>query len=310
MAHVLHRATFAAVSLAVTVAVAEPQHLVPNLPPLLNPALTRGAVVGNQVEHVAQTGETFAKLAAWYGVDAKVLAAENSLPPTARLKPGQSVTIPTRHIVPPGSHEGIVVNIPQRHLFYFSGSTLVAHYPVAIGRGDWRTPEGGFHVAVKEENPTWNVPKSIQEEMQREGKPVKEKIPPGSDNPLGKHWLGLNRENVGIHGTNNPDSIFRSTTHGCVRMHAKDVEELFAKVAVNTPVTVIYQPLLIAVAEDGVYVEAHPDVYKKGGDWAGTLQKVAADAGITDKIDWNAARTVLAKREGVARLVSRVAQVP
>jgi L,D-transpeptidase ErfK/SrfK len=302
--------TCVAFALVVVVTVAEPQAPVPGLPPPLDPALTRGAVVGDQAQHVVQAGETFPKLAAWWGVDAKVLAAENNLPLTARLKPGQSLTIPTRHIVPPGSHDGILVNIPQRHLFYFSGGSVVAHYPVAVGRGDWRTPEGGFHVAVKEENPTWNVPKSIQEEMRREGKPVKDKIPPGPDNPLGQYWIGLNRENVGIHGTNNPDSIFRSTTHGCIRMHAKDVKELFAKVPVKTPVTVIYQPVLMAAADDGVYVEAHPDVYRKGGDWGGTLRKISADAGLTEKVDWDAVGQVLAKREGVARLVARVTQLP
>lgn len=303
----LPRATMVSIALVAAIAAAEPQDLVPGLPPFLDPALTR-AVIGDKTQHVAQAGETLPKLGAWYGVDPKVLAAENHLPAAAKLKPGQTLTIPTRHIVPPGGYDGIVVNIPQRHLFYFAGGKLVAHYPVAVGRGDWRTPEGGFRVAVKEENPTWNVPKSIQEEMRREGKPVQEKVPPGPDNPLGKYWIGLNRENVGIHGTNNPDSIFRSTTHGCVRMHAKDVEELFSKVAVNTPVNVIYQPVLLAVAQDGVYVEAHPDVYRKGGDWAGTLQKVATEGGAADKIDWEAVRQVLAKREGVARPVARAAQ--
>jgi L,D-transpeptidase ErfK/SrfK len=307
MPHTLTRASSAALVVLLGVfTTAEPQDVVSGLPPLLDPAATRAAVVGEEAaSHLVQAGETFPKLAAWYGVDAKVLAAENGVPPTAKLQPGQSVKIPTRHVIPSGTHDGIVINIPQRHLFYFTGGNLVSHYPVAVGRGDWRTPTGGFHVATKEENPTWDVPKSIQEEMRRNGKAVTEKVPPGPDNPLGKFWLGLNRSGVGIHGTNNADSIYRSTTHGCIRMHAGDIEDLFSKVAVKTPVNVIYQPVLMAIADNGVFVEAHPDVYRKGGDSVGALRRIATEAGVADKIDWAVVTQVVGKREGVARPVMK-----
>jgi L,D-transpeptidase ErfK/SrfK len=281
------------------------QEPVAQLPPLLDPAVTRSAIVGEDVTHTTTPGDTLPKLAAWYGVDAKVLASENQLRPGAALKPGQALHVPNRHIVPSGTYDGILINIPQRHLFHFQGGALGGHYPIAVGRGDWRTPTGGFHVAVKETNPTWEVPRSIQQEMIQQGKAPITSIPPGPENPLGKYWIGLNRTGVGIHGTNSPESIYHSGTHGCIRMHADGIEKLFNSVAVNTPVTVIYQPVLFGVASDGVYLEAHPDVYRKGGNAVAVVEKLAVEAGVADRIDWEAVRQVLAKREGVARPIAR-----
>jgi lipoprotein-anchoring transpeptidase ErfK/SrfK len=58
-------------------------------------------------------------------------------------------------------------------------------------------------------------------------------VGPGKDNPVGTRWLGLNRKGYGIHGTNNPRSIGKRASHGCVRMRNRDVEDLFARVAVG-----------------------------------------------------------------------------
>ncbi|HXG55169.1 MAG TPA: L,D-transpeptidase [Vicinamibacterales bacterium] len=172
-----------------------------------------------------------------------------------------------------------------------------------MGRGDWRTPTGGFHIATKEPDPSWEVPKSIQEEMRRNGKPVITSVPAGPDNPLGKYWLGFDRSGVGIHGTNSPNSIYRSATHGCIRMRAESIEELFGKVEVNTAVNVIYQPVLLGIDGDGIYLEAHPDVYKKGGDPVAVVRRLVTEAGVQDRIVWETVKHVLAKREGIARRI-------
>ena len=262
------------------------------------------AIVGEETNHVVQSGDTLASLAARYGVDQKVLIAENALKGGASLTPGRTLRIVARHILPTGAHDGILINIPQRHLFFFRNGTLIAHYPVAVGKPDWRTPTGEFHVAVKETDPTWEVPKSIQQEMRRTGKRVVTSVPPGPDNPLGQYWIGLNRTSVGIHGTNSPRSIYHSATHGCVRMHPDDIEALFSQVELNTPVTIIYEPVLLTAGEDGIYVEAHADVYRKGDDPLSTVRRLAAEAGLQSDIDWTAVTRLLAKREGVARGVS------
>ena len=63
-------------------------------------------------------------------------------------------------------------------------------------------------------------------------------IPPGKANPLGTRWIGLSRKGYGIHGTNNPRSIGRRASHGCIRMRNRDVEELFEMVAVGDRVEI------------------------------------------------------------------------
>ncbi len=73
----------------------------------------------------------------------------------------------------------------------------------------------------------------------------------------------------------------------------------------KTPVNVIYQPVLVGIADDGIYLEAHPDVYRNGGNVTNTLQHLTTQAGSPRIIDWQRAEEVLAKREGVARLVSK-----
>ena len=88
--------------------------------------------------------------------------------------------------------------------------------PAAVGRSTWPTPSGEFHVAHKEVNPIWDVPPSIQEEMRRLGRPVVPRISPGPENPLGDLWIGLSLPNIGIHGTNAPDTVPGYTTHGCI----------------------------------------------------------------------------------------------
>ncbi len=58
-------------------------------PSATDSALTRGAIIGDELTHVVGNGETLRKLAAWYGVDPAVIAAENGLSPGAAVKPGQ-----------------------------------------------------------------------------------------------------------------------------------------------------------------------------------------------------------------------------
>ena len=108
----------------------------------------------------------------------------------AIIRPVQKLYIENFHIVPTARIDGILINLPQRTLYFFRGGKLLLNYPVGLGRPSWPTPEGDFTVLTKVENKCWVVPKSIQEEMQLEGAIVKTKVPPGPENPLGKlAWL-------------------------------------------------------------------------------------------------------------------------
>jgi len=60
----------------------------------------------------------------------------------------------------------------------------------------------------------------------------------GASNPLGNRWIGLNQKGYGIHGTNEPRSIGKAASHGCIRMAKADLEELFTLVSVGDEVEI------------------------------------------------------------------------
>lgn len=207
------------------------------------------------------------------------------------------------HIVPAASRNGIVINIPQRLLFHFEECALVGQYPIAVGIPNWRTPVGTFEVDEKRGNPIWYVPKSIQEEMRREGKEVKTRVAAGPANPLGQHWMGIGGTGCGIHGTNQRASISKYATHGCIRMFPEHAAELFARVVIGTPVVIVYEPVLLAKTADGrIYLEVHRDAYRKRGDPMEYIWTLAADFG--EALDWDRVEQIVRERSGVARDVS------
>lgn len=69
----------------------------------------------------------------------------------------------------------------------------------------------------------WIVPKSVQEEMLRIGKPVVTFVLPGRDNPIGRDWIELNFGSLGIHGTNAPSSVYQFRSHGCIRLYPDEL---------------------------------------------------------------------------------------
>lgn len=225
-------------------------------------------VTGTVHSYRVKRGDTLGLVASWFGLDAAALAAENGLRPNATLQPGDVLRVDNRHIAPPFAAEpGLVINIPQRMLFFADDEALVAAYPVSVGRSDWPTPLGTFEIATKEVDPTWDVPVSIQREMEQAGRSILKTVPPGSENPLGDRWLGLRNSTTGIHSTNAPSSIYRFATHGCIRLNPDHARALFDLVAVGDRVRIVYEPVLVGVDEGGrAWLEVHPDIYGRGGD--------------------------------------------
>jgi L,D-transpeptidase ErfK/SrfK len=127
----------------------------------------------------------------------------------------------------------IVVSIPDRKLVLLDGQRILKIYDVAVGKPSTPSPQGEFHVINRIPNPTWYGPGKV--------------VGPGKDNPLGTRWLGLSERGYGIHGTNAPRSIGKAASHGCIRMRARDLEELFALVDVGTNVELHGErPLVLA----------------------------------------------------------------
>lgn len=137
-----------------------------------------------------------------------------------------------------------------------------------------------------------------------EGKIVQTEVAPGPDNPLGAYWLGLSLPGYGIHGTIAPSSVYRFRSHGCIRLHPDDVAALFDRVKVGTSGRIVYQPVLLAVTEDGrILLEVHRDIYDKGIDPVRTVRDMAEKYGLSQDLDWPLAEAVIAAQEGLAREV-------
>ena len=116
----------------------------------------------------------------------------------------------------------IVISIPDRSLAVIESGRVVKVYPTAVGATGTPTPSGSFRIIQRVPNPTWYTRGRI--------------VPPGKSNPLGTRWIGLSAKGYGIHGTNIPSSIGHNASHGCIRMHNRDVEELFELVAIGDAV--------------------------------------------------------------------------
>ncbi len=108
----------------------------------------------------------------------------------------------------------ITINRSLHKLTLYRDSIVFKNYPVAVGKPSTPTPVGTFRI-------------------------VNRAINPGG--PFGARWLGLNAPNgdYGIHGTNNPSSIGKDVSNGCIRMFNDQVIELSNLVSIGTVVKII-----------------------------------------------------------------------
>jgi hypothetical protein len=141
---------------------------------------------------------------------------------------------PTVLIVDKGSHATHVLQL--QHLGRRDEIVRVLTISNAIGTIDKPTPSGRYLVAMKKKFPVWVPPKTIDPEQ----KPV----PPYNEthkNPLGVAAIYLNKDELALHGTNDPKAIRKSASHGCIRHSNADISRLYGMVKPNTPVYIVRQ---------------------------------------------------------------------
>jgi hypothetical protein len=114
----------------------------------------------------------------------------------------------------------------------FKHLKLVKTYRIAVGRIGLETPAGEYTINDKQINPSWHVPLSSWA-----GALAGRIIPPGPDDPIKARWLGF-FNGAGIHGTDEISSIGTAASHGCIRMTIPDVEDLYPRVPLHTPIYV------------------------------------------------------------------------
>lgn len=128
----------------------------------------------------------------------------------------------------------IVIRNRERALFLTAGRGAAIRYPIAVGRVG-KSWTGRTSVAGLVPYPHWQPPAIVRRDIPS----LPSVVPPGPRNPLGTRAIVLTREEYAIHGTNDPSSIGRAASYGCFRMFNHDVEDLFERVRVGTPVVVV-----------------------------------------------------------------------
>lgn len=272
-------------------------------------SINASIIIGSEGVYTVEKGDTIELIASKLGIEKKTLISDNQLDPKARLQPGTQLKVNTRKIVPKIIQDGIIINIPDRMLYFFKEGSLDAAYPLCLGMPitvsnlkdiEWKTPEGRFRVIGKEKDPVWHVPKSVQLEMELKNKPVEELVPPGKDNPLGRYAIRTSLPSFLIHETIWPTSIYRYRSHGCARMLPKHMESFYPKVTKNTEGEIIYKPVKIALTDNKrVLLEVHRDIYRKIKDFDDDALKEIERSGLLDMVDMEKARRVIAEKKGI-----------
>ena len=124
----------------------------------------------------------------------------------------------------------ITIDRASFRLRVFKRLKLVKTYRIGVGRAGFDTPAGLYRVQNKAVNPSWFVPKKPWA-----GALAGKVIPPGPSNPIKARWMGI-YDGAGIHGTTDTASIGTAASHGCIRMLIPEVEELYDRVPVRTPI--------------------------------------------------------------------------
>jgi hypothetical protein len=129
----------------------------------------------------------------------------------------------------------IVVHVDTNTLDLYDGFQVERTWDVATAKPGWITPNGEWTIDRKAEDPTWYNPA-----LDSWGAGLPAVIPGGPGNPMGTRALYITAPGlIRIHGTSSPDSIGRYASHGCIRMHNEQIEQLYELVPVGTKVIIM-----------------------------------------------------------------------
>jgi L,D-transpeptidase ErfK/SrfK len=261
-------------------------------------------IIGSTRFYQVQENDTFLDVARYYDLGYNEISEANPGVDPWIPKPGQIIQLPTAWILPDVEYKGLAINIPEMRLYNFrpgaEGTVIVTTFPVGLGRDDWRTPQGTFHIRGKTVNPTWVLPESIKAEHRRDGKPAPDFIAGGaSDNPLGKYRLELTLPLYGIHGTDIPWGVGMQVSHGCIRLYPEDIERLFPVVPVGTPGEFVYQPVKVGTRDGHVYVEVHRDIYELTPGPYREAARLIDKFGLRSRVDFERVKRAVLEQSGV-----------
>jgi lipoprotein-anchoring transpeptidase ErfK/SrfK len=153
--------------------------------------------------------------------DAKTTEQPKTEPKTTLLSPDQI---------------SIKVDTKDNMLRLFENGKLVAAYPVTIGSAQTESPLGGWQVKGVARLPDFRYDLSFLNTGERGAQTYL--LAPGPNDPVGVIWVALNKPGIGLHGTEDPDAIGRSASHGCVRLANWDIVRLATHVRAGVVVSI------------------------------------------------------------------------
>lgn len=219
--------------------------------------------VGNSIVGQVQTAtvredEDFSDIAQRYDIGYYELFEANPGVDPDNPIPGTMLIIPTQYILPPELHENIVINLAELRLYYQpKGQKIVYIFPLGIGKEDWETPEGTFKTVEKRVDPKWVVPESIYKYRKSIGDEIPRVQPAGDDNPMGRYAMRLSNPTIEIHGNNDPNSVGRRSSAGCIRLYNEDISKLFHMTPIGTQVKIVNHPYKAGWNAGKLFLEAH-----------------------------------------------------
>jgi lipoprotein-anchoring transpeptidase ErfK/SrfK len=165
------------------------------------------------------------------------------LNPQARFAAGETLRVPNVRAVateptPAAGDVRVVVSKSKSTLTVDNGSKVIFFAPVTSGSEHDPLPIGDWKVKGVARNPHFNYNPDLF--WDAEPGDSKAKVPPGPNNPVGLVWIDLTKEHYGLHGTPEPKTIGKTTSHGCVRLTNWDALTVAAMVKPGTPV--LFQP--------------------------------------------------------------------
>ncbi|MBO0962084.1 L,D-transpeptidase family protein [Neobacillus sp. MM2021_6] len=158
--------------------------------------------------YTVKSGETLGTISGDFRVSLQHLYAAN--PGIGHLHVGQKIKIPGLP-EPSSIPYSIQISVGKKKLTLYHNGKLAKIYPIAVGKMLTHTPSGDFVIVNRQYNP---------------------------GGPFGVLWLSLSKQSYGIHGTNDPSSIGKAVSHGCVRMYNRDVLQLAGMVPNGTSVKI------------------------------------------------------------------------
>ena len=131
---------------------------------------------------------------------------------------------------PAFANRKIFIDTKDRFLLIYDGKQLVAEFPITPGSASLPAPMGMWKILGVATLPVFRHDEGVLNHGEKSTTFFN--LPPGPNNPVGVLWMGLNKPHVGIHGTNNPETIGRAASHGCIRTanwDAARVKDLVSK---------------------------------------------------------------------------------